>query len=192
MSDITESFKHSLISSKLWLCQELEKVIAGKQVKNPIVHILGSWHNILGFMLLVRNPSLYGSIHGYDVDKQSVDLADKILDNWKYSYPKVYNHNIDINLINFSSVGDESIFINCSVDQIDGTAWYKNIPDNKLICLQSTDLPLEKDDWDIKQSYPTKVEFTETYKVRELIYCDSMLFDYGHLKFYRHMMIGIK
>jgi hypothetical protein len=192
MSELTESFKHSLISSKLWLCQELEKVIAGNQIKNPIVHILGSWHNILGFMLLVRNPSLYGAIHGYDIDKESIELSDKVLDNWKYAYPKVYNHNLDVDEVNFSSVGNESIFINCSVDQMKDTTWYDNIPENKLVCLQSTDLPLTTDNWDVKQSYPTKVDFTETYRVRELIYCDSILFDYGHLKFYRHMMIGIK
>lgn len=192
MSDITESFKHSLVSSKLWLCQELEKVIFGKQIKNPIVHILGSWHNILGFMLLVRNPSLYGAIHGYDIDEESIILADKILDNWKYTYPKVYNHNLDVSTANFNTVGNEGVFINCSVDQMKDTIWYDNIPDNRLVCLQCTDLPINSENWDVKQSFNSKVDLTETYRVRELVYCDSMLFDYGHLKFYRHMMIGIK
>jgi hypothetical protein len=75
---------------------------------------------------------------------------------------------------------------------MDNTTWYSSIPNDKLVCLQTTNLPTSTTEWDIKQSYNILTDFTEAYKVSRLIYCDSIDIDYGHLKFKRHMMIGIK
>lgn len=187
-----ESFSHSLVSSKLWLCEKLETAIDNENIKNPSINVLASWDNLLSFMLLTRRPKFYGVVNAYDIDNDSTKIADKITDYWKYDYPKVYNHTFDINLLNFSNTGNESIFINCSVDQMDNTSWYNIIPDNRLVCFQSTDLPISNTPWDIKQSYNSIVEFTETYKVRRLLYGDSININYGHLNYKRYMMIGIK
>lgn len=190
--NIHESFSHSLVSSKLWLCEKLETAIDNENIKNPSINVLASWDNLLSFMLLTRRPKFYGVVNAYDIDNDSTKMADKITDYWKYDYPKVYNHTFDITLLNFSNTGNESIFINCSVDQMDNTSWYNIIPDNRLVCFQSTDLPISNTPWDIKQSYNSIVEFTETYKVRRLLYGDSININYGHLNYKRHMMIGIK
>ena len=186
-----ESFSHSLVNSKLWLCEKLETTIDNENIKNPTLNVLASWDNLLSFMLLTRRPKFYGVVNAYDINNESTDIANKICDYWKYDYPKVYNHTSDINLLNFSNTGNESIFINCSVDQMDNTSWYDIIPDERLVCFQSTDLPIGNSPWDIKQSYKNIVEFTETYKVRRLIYGDSITINYGHLNYKRHMMIGI-
>lgn len=143
-------------------------------------------------MLLTRRPKFYGVVNAYDMDLVSTESANKICDHWQYEYPKVYNHTRDINTLDFSNTGSESIFINCSVDQLDNTTWYDVIPDNRLVCFQTTDLPTTSTEWQVNQSYADKSLFTETYKVRRLLYCDSIDINYGYLKFKRHMMIGIK
>ena len=187
-----ESFSHSLVRSKLWLCEQLEQVLDNESIKNPAVNILASWDSLLAFMMLTRRPKFYGVVNAYDVDSDAIENANKLCDHWIFEYPKVYNHTKDINTLDFSSTGNESIFINCSVDQLDGTEWYDIIPDNRLVCLQTTNLPLSTTEWNIKQSYVDKSLFSKTYAVRRLIYCDSIDINYGHLNFKRHMMIGIK
>ena len=187
-----ESFSHSLVASKLWLCERLEQVLDNESIKNPAVNILASWDSLLAFMMLTRRPRFYGVVNTYDIDVESTDNANKLCDHWQFEYPKVYNHTRDINTLDFSNTGNESIFINCSVDQLDNTSWYNIIPDNRLVCLQTTDLPTDTTEWNIKQSYADMSLFTETYSLRRLIYCDSININYGHLKFKRHMMIGIK
>ena len=187
-----ESFSHGLVASKLWLCERLEQVLDNESIKNPAVNILASWDSLLAFMMLTRRPRFYGVVNTYDIDVESTDNANKLCDHWQFEYPKVYNHTRDIKTLDFSNTGNESIFINCSVDQLDNTSWYNIIPDNRLVCLQTTDLPTDTTEWNIKQSYADMSLFTETYKLRRLIYCDSININYGHLKFKRHMMIGIK
>jgi len=190
--NIHESFSHSLVQSKLWLCERIEQVIDNEGIKNPAVNILASWDSLLAFMMLTRRPRFYGIVNAYDIDPIATENANKLCDHWQFEYPKVYNHTRDINTLDFSNTGSESIFINCSVDQLDNTSWYDVIPDNRLVCFQSTNLPINTIDWDIKQSYADMSLFTETYKVQKLIYCDSININYEHLRFKRHMMIGVK
>jgi hypothetical protein len=187
-----ESFSHSLVVSKLWLCERLEQALDNESIRNPAVNILASWDSLLAFMMLTRRPRFYGVVNCYDIDLISTANANELCAHWQFEYPKVYNHTRDINTLDFSNTGSESIFINCSVDQLDNTSWYDVIPDNRLVCFQCTDLPINTIDWDIKQSYADMSLFTETYKVQKLIYCDSININYEHLRFKRHMMIGIK
>ena len=87
-----ESFSHSLVASKLWLCEELEWVLDKQLIKNPVVNILASWDSMLAFMMLIRRPKFYGVVNAYDIDSSSVADANNILDHWIYEYTIVYNH----------------------------------------------------------------------------------------------------
>ena len=73
-----DSFSHGQIVSKLWLCEQLEQYID----KNRDITILGSWHNVLGFMLSVRKPGYYKNILGVDSDINVIEIADKITNAW--------------------------------------------------------------------------------------------------------------
>lgn len=191
MTNTYESFSHSLIASKLWLCEQLETVIDNENIKNPIVNILASWDSLLAFMMTVRRPNFYGTFNTYDIDNESVERAEKICDHWKYEYPRMYHKVKDINTLNFSNSGNESIFINCSVDQIDGTDWYNAIPTGSLVCLQCTNLPVGYEGWEIKQSYNIE-HFMKAYPMNKALFWQSKLFTYNQLSFERHMFIGIK
>lgn len=189
---VHESFSHGLVLSKLWLCEQLEQVLDNKSIKNPAVNILASWDSLLAFMLLTRRPKFYGVVNAYDIDSTATENANKLCDHWVFEYPKVYNHTKDINTLDFSNTGTESIFINCSVDQMDNTSWYDIIPDNRLVCLQTTNLNVGHPSWEIKQSSDTIVEFTERYKVSTLLYSGQKKIEYPELSYTRYMMIGIK
>lgn len=189
--DPYESFSHSLVASKLWLCDKLETTIDNEHIKNPIVNILASWDSMLAFMMAVRRTDFYGIFNMYDIDGDAVHCAERLCDHWKYEYPKMYHHTKDINTLNFSNAGKESVFINCSVDQLEGTDWYNVVPDGSLVCLQVTNLPITHDDWHIKQSYNLD-DFMNTYHMSRFIFYGTKTFTYTHLTFDRHMIIGIK
>lgn len=189
--DPYESFSHSLVASKLWLCEKLETAIDNEHIKNPIVNILASWDSMLAFMMAVRRPNFYGVFNTYDMDNESVHAAERICDHWKYEYPKMYHRVKDIKTLDFSNAEKESVFVNCSVDQIEGTEWYDIIPAGTLVCLQSTNLPVEHSGWDIKQSYSLE-EFMKTYHMSRFVFNGTKTFTYSHLTFDRHMIIGVK
>ena len=70
-----ESFYHGLVVSKLWLCEELERNCNSYK---PNIKILGSWHNLMAFMLIIRRPNGYSKIDGYDMDIDAINVANQI------------------------------------------------------------------------------------------------------------------
>jgi hypothetical protein len=186
-----ESFSHSLVASKLWLCEKLENTIDNESIKNPVVNILASWDSLLAFMMNVRRPNYYSVFNTYDMDSESVNNATKICDHWRFEEPKIFTNIADINTLDFSNIEVESVFINCSIDQIEGTSWYDVIPVGSLVCLQCTNLPVTHTDWEITQGY-TLEEFMKTYHMSRFIYTGTKTITYPHFTFDRHMLIGIK
>ena len=77
MMDYT-AFSHGQMQSKIWLCESLEKYIPEKSN----IAILGSWYNLLGILLLTRNPNKYNFIIGIDIDKNAIDIANKLCERW--------------------------------------------------------------------------------------------------------------
>jgi len=142
-------------------------------------------------MMAIRKPKLYSVFNTYDMDKDSVNNATKICDHWRFEEPKIFTNVADINTLDFSNSGRESVFINCSVDQIEGTSWYDVIPEGSLVCLQCTNLPAGFDKWHITQGY-TLEEFMKTYHMSRFIYTGTKTITYTDFAFDRNMLIGIK
>lgn len=187
-----ESFYHGLVSSKLWLCEKLEEVILNEHIDNPILNILGSWDNLLAFMLVVRQPRLYGMINGYDIDPTAIDKANVVCDTWKYDYPKIYNHCVDINNLNFESTSKENIFVSCSIDQFEGTNWFTRIPNDRLVCLQTTDVETVEYPWFNKQHTKDIYELKDRYPLKKVLYANSKPIEYKNFSYNRYMIIGFK
>lgn len=183
-----ESFQHGLVSSKLWLCEELEKHIGS----HATVHILGSWTNLLSFMMIVRKPHFYKEFHGYDIDVESTEIADKICDTWKHESPKVYNHTINVDTINFSDFDESSIFINTSTEHMENDVWFDNIPKNRLVCVQSSDVSIIEHPWYIKQVAKDLDSFKNRFDFDTVLYAGTKRIQYTDWGFNRFMVIGIK
>lgn len=187
--DTYESFYHGLIKSKLWLCEQLE--LATYHLQNPTLHILGCWDNLLGFMLLTRKPTFYSTVYGYDINPEAIDNANKICDMWKYESPKVYNIVQDVNEYDYSS-HTHSIFINCSIDQMDSNSWYDSVPNGSLVCIQTTNMTDPDFPWYIKQTTNSLDDLVNRFNFTTLIYSGTKHIQYKEHGYKRYMIIGCK
>ena len=189
--DPHESFYHGLIKSKLWLCEELEVVMYSEFIKEPSLHILGCWDNLMAFMLLTRKPEYYNVVHGYDIDTEAIANANRVCDMWKLEKPNVHNHVQDVNDYDFSNC-DNSVFINCSMDQMDSNKWYDTIPNNSLVCIQTTDMTDPEFPWYIKQITSSLDELINKFNISKLLYSGQRHIQYKENGYNRFMIIGCK
>lgn len=180
-----DAFSHGQIKSKLWLCEKLEPLLP--EVAN--VTILGSWYNVLGFMLLTRNPNRYGYIKGIDHNMESIETSDKICDYWNIEGRVVQNILNDVNKVQYF---DSTVVINCSVEHIPDKEWFYKIHPGTLVCLQSSNVVEEKEPWNIKNPNRSLEEFYKKYELSEVLYCNELPIRYENWGYDRYMMIGIK
>jgi len=189
--DTHESFYHGLIKSKLWLCEELETSINSDFLSKPTLHILGCWDNLLAFILLTRKPELYNVVYGYDINPEAIDNANKVCDMWKYESPRVYNYIQDVNDYDYNN-HTNSIFINCSIDQMDSNKWYSSVPKGSLVCIQTTNMVDPGFPWYIKQTTESLDELINKFNFTKLIYSGEKRMPYKESGFNRYMIIGCK
>jgi hypothetical protein len=189
--DPHESFYHGLIKSKLWLCEELETSIYRECLSKPTLHILGCWDNLLAFMLLTRKPTFYNEIHGYDINPEAIATANRVCDMWKYESPKVHNYIQDVNDYDFNR-HTNSIFINCSIDQMDSNNWYNSVPNDSLVCIQTTNITDPEFPWYIKQTTSSLDELINKFNLRRLLYSGKKRIQYKENGYNRYMIIGCK
>lgn len=189
--DTYESFYHGLVKSKIWLCEELETAIYGEYLTKPTLHILGCWDNLLAFMLLTRKSDYYNVVNGYDINPEAINKADRICDMWKYESPKVYNYVQDVNDYDYSK-HTNSIFINCSIDQMDSNNWYNSVPKGSLVCIQTTNMKDPDFPWFIKQTTDSLDELVDRFKMNNLLYSGVKNIQYESYGYNRYMIIGNK
>ncbi len=190
--DTHESFYHGLIKSKIWLCEELEVSMYRECLKKPSLHILGCWDNLLAFMLLVRKPNYYNIVHGYDINPEAITNANKICGTWQIESPSVINHLADVNQYDYSKCENKSIFINCSIDQMDNNNWYDTIPKNSLVCIQATDVTNREFPWLIRQTTENLDELINRFNFSSLLYSGTKRIQYPVNSYKRFMIIGCK
>lgn len=190
--DTHESFYHGLVKSKLWLCEELEVAMYRECFNKPSLHILGCWDNLLAFMLLTRKPEYYNIVHGYDINPEAIANANKICGTWQIEEPKVINHLIDVNRYDYSNCINETIFINCSIDQMDSNKWYDSIPVNSLVCIQAVDVTNPEFPWLIRQTTSSLDELINRFSFSTLLYSGIKRIQYPVNSYKRFMIIGRK
>lgn len=189
--DTHESFYHGLIKSKIWLCEELEIVMYSEFIKNPTLHVLGCWDNLMAFMLLTRKPEFYSTVYGYDINPEAINTANRVCDMWLYEKPHVYNRVQDVNDYDYSS-HTNSIFINCSIDQMDSNKWYETVPDNSIVCIQTTNMTDPDFPWYIKQTTGSLDELINKFNFTKLIYSGEKHIQFQKDGYKRFMIIGCK
>jgi hypothetical protein len=189
--DTHESFYHGLIKSKIWLCEELEIVMYSEFIKNPTLHVLGCWDNLMAFMLLTRKPEFYSTVYGYDINPEAINTANRVCDMWLYEKPHVYNRVQDVNDYDYSS-HTNSVFINCSIDQMDSNKWYETVPDNSIVCIQTTNMTDPDFPWYIKQTTENLDELINKFNFSKLIYSGEKHIQFQKDGYKRFMIIGCK
>lgn len=190
------SFSHGQITSKIWLCEELEKYCK----LNDNLYILGGWHNILGFMFSIRKPNFFKKIHNIDIDSEVIEIADKICDTWinqLYTNSHIINTCADSNEYELQLNNVTDIVINCSVEHFKTNDWFNKLPTNTLVCVQSSDIKdkdvIESvDTWQQNQPNSDLATFLNRFPVSEYLYVGTKTFEYPDYGYNRFMMIGRK
>jgi hypothetical protein len=175
------SFSSGQITSKLWLCEELEKL----NWSSHLTYVYGGWQGITSFLLLSRGKFNVDKIRSLDIDPSCQPVADMINENWVWQDWKFKAFTQDCN--NFEGqYGD--LVINTSTEHFDSMQWFDRLPIGTRVALQGNNLP-----HDNYQTYHRSLnEFVNSFKLDKVFYCGTKTFSYPTWQFDRYMLIGIK
>lgn len=178
-----DAFSSGQISSKIWLCEELERQFDSIDK----VWIYGGWYGMSAFLLLSRGNIRIGNIRSYDLDPKCEAVADMINENWVIDNWKFKAKTQDCNVLDLDWHGPDLV-INTSTEHFECLDWWNSIPRGTTVALQGNNMPHE--DHHIHSS--SLDEFVKTYPVSTLLYRGQREFEYPTWKFTRFMLIGVK
>lgn len=178
-----DSFSHGQIVSKIWLCEHLEPFLP----ENATVAILGSWYNVLSFMMLTRKQDAYQYILGIDIDDSVSDIADKINNAWTFE-SKVQNITGDARTYDYSNF---DIVINCSSEHM-GSEWFSQISTGTIVCIQTSNVIDTEYPWLVSNPSSSLHEFIEKYPLNQILFSGEKEITYPDWGYSRYMLIGIK
>jgi len=175
-----DAFSSGQISSKLWLCEELERT---RWTSNETA-IYGGWYGLTAFLLLTRNKFKVHKIRSYDIDSNCEPMADMINENWVWQDWKFKAITEDCNIL--KSTAD--IIINTSTEHFHSKQWFDNINYGTRVVLQGNNMKHE----DHVIHFENLQEFLQEFPLTKINYSGQLDFEYPTWKFTRFMLIGIK
>jgi hypothetical protein len=178
-----DAFSSGQIGSKIWLCEELEKLFSSIDT----AWIYGGWYGVTAFLLRSRGQLEVSSIRSYDVDPYCEQVADMINENWVYQNWKFKAHTADCNKLDIKSTPPDLV-INTSTEHFDSFDWWHRIPKGTRVILQGNDMP--HDDHIVHSK--TLGDFLDHYPLTNCVYAGEKEFIYPDWKFTRYMVMGIK
>lgn len=176
-----DAFSSGQISSKIWLCEELEKLY--DQIDN--IWIYGGWYGITALLLRSRGNINIKSIRSFDLDPSCESVADAINENWKWKNWEFKSVTADCNTLKPIGV---DLIINTSTEHFDNLNWWNNIPKGKTVALQGNNMKHE----DHIIHFLNLKHFLKTFPMNEIFYQGQLDFKYPTWKFSRYMVIGKK
>ena len=174
-----DAFSSGQVGSKIWLCEELEKL----NWKSYITHIYGGWIGVLPFLLLSRGKFNVYKIESYDIDPACEPIADMINENWVWQDWKFKAHTADCNILNSKHA---DLIINTSTEHFDSALWFNYISPRTRVVLQGNNM--KHDDHVVYTE--TLEEFKKQYPLSDIVYEGTKEFNYPTWSFTRCMIIG--
>jgi hypothetical protein len=176
-----DAFSSGQIGSKLWLCEELERL----GWTSNLTYIYAGWYGITAFLLLSRGKFQVSKIRSLDIDPTCQPVADMINENWLIKEWQFKAFTQDCN--NYQGqFGD--LIINTSTEHFDSMEWFDRIPKGTRVILQGNNMP--HDDHHVHSK--DLQSFVDLYKLTSVEYKGSLDFNYPEWSFTRFMVIGIK
>lgn len=175
-----DAFSSGQVSSKLWLCEELERT---RWTSNETA-IYGGWYGITAFLLLSRNKFKVHRIRSYDLDPSCEPTADMINENWVWQDWKFKALTEDCNKIKTSA----DLIINTSTEHFDSKEWFDRIDYGTRVVLQGNNMA--HDDHVVHSE--NLQQFLTHYPLSKTKYSGQLDFEYPTWSFTRFMVIGIK
>jgi|APSaa5957512535_1039671.scaffolds.fasta_scaffold11436_7 hypothetical protein len=177
-ADWENVFSKGQLESKTWL---IEKLLHW-DVDLGIVYMCGGWYGQLASMLFISKLPII-RIYSYDIDPLCTQIAND-MNSFKYvnRFMALTEdiHNLDYNKCD--------TIINTSCEHIKNFSdWYDNIPDNKLLILQSNNFSEIEEHVNCVTSLE---EFKQQCYISNLLYSGELDIDVAG--YTRYMLIGRK
>jgi hypothetical protein len=176
-----DAFSSGQVSSKIWLCEQLEKL----GWTSNLTHIYGGWYGITAFLLLSRGKFSVDNIRSLDIDPTCETIADMINENFVWQDWKFKAFTQDCN--NFEGpFGD--LVINTSTEHFTSNDWYNKLPKGTRVVLQGNNMNHD----DHTSIINSLSEFVSQYDLSNTEYTGELDFVYPDWGFTRYMLIGTK
>lgn len=126
------SFTPDLVFSKLWLLKELNQI----QPQIDRMYVLGAWYSNLAILARHFNQPRAKQIINVETNSEFLHTGESILRGM--GAHNVYFLAKDANDVEYD-VTDQSVVVNTSLTDMQGRAWFDNIPAGTLVALQGRD-----------------------------------------------------
>ena len=180
---LSGSYTPDLVFSKLWLAQELNRIINKQRIDSvPVAYILGSWYSNLSTILRKTATPIE---HIVDVDKNKSWLATGQQIQKDMGIDGVEYMPADANKIDYRQLQDPGVVINTSTnDMLEHNDWFENIPAGTLVVLQGRD--------QVEREFLSPNDLLELYPLQNVLYSGTMNLQDPETEYTRSMVIGVK
>ena len=173
------SFTRDLIASKVWLLQELARI--APQVGT--IYVLGSWYGNLGVLLALDPIVKYKKLINVETDPKFLQASERIQDHMGMGNTEYMLE--DANNLDYRQLDPDGVVINTSLTDMEGQAWFDNIPQGTLVVMQSRD----HDPGNVAHSTQ---DIMDRFPLSEVIYDGKLELEDPETQYTRYMVIGIK
>lgn len=184
-----DAFAHSQTVSKMWLCEEVERLFLGG---DPLtIWILGGWVGLQAYLLFCRDRLPIERVRSFDIDPLATQQANWINNCWELQEWKFRAFTADVQRLSYTSGefgAPPHLVINSVVEHLSGSHWFDAIPAGTWVALQSTDMPHAQH----CRTHASLEEFRSCFPLSHVAYSGSKEFKYPDKSFSRWMVIGRK
>ena len=173
------SFTRDLTTSKVWLLDELAQIAPTVGT----VYILGSWYGNLALYMTLQPSIKYTNIINVEQDQSMLDQSERMLDS--VGADRVEHMLKDANDLDYRQLGNAGVVINCSLTDMDGTDWFKHIPDGTLVVMQARD-------HDPGYQFHSPEDIVEKFPLDQVLYTGTKQLEDPETRYNRFMVIGRK
>jgi len=173
------SFTHDLTKSKVWLIQELARI----KPSITTLYILGSWYGNLALYMTLDPEVKVKKFINVETNQGMLDQSERMMNhiganNVEYMFK-------DANNLDYRQLGMDGAVINCSLTDMDGTDWFKHIPDGTLVVMQARD-------HDPGYQFRNTKDILKKFPLDQVLYQGSLKLKDPETHYNRFMVIGRK
>jgi len=173
------SFTHDLTKSKVWLMQELARV----QPEISTMYILGSWYGNLALYMTLDPVAQVDKFINVETDKSMLDQSRRMMNHIGASNVEYMNQ--DANNLDYRQVDSNSVVVNTSLTDMDGTEWVDNIPNDTIVVMQARDN-------DPGHQFHSTQDILKKFPLNDVMYQGELDLQDPETTYTRYMVIGRK
>ena len=173
------SFTRDLTASKVWLMTELARI----KPTITTLYILGSWYGNLALYMTLDPVVKVKKFINVETDQNMLNQSQRMMNhigasNVEYMFK-------DANDLDYRQLGMDGAVVNTSLTDMDGSKWFRNIPNGTLVAMQARD-------HDPGYQYHSTDDILRKFPLSQVMYQGSLKLQDPETKYRRFMVIGRK